>query len=153
MTEVCEAEQNWSGKSRQTGSCGFDHAITAQFKLRLHERSFISIRFHDFVTASKWMRFGSVYTEPFLYSLRHAEVITDQRDLGTKKESTILFFSAWRKVHLCSLGLTTRSNSFEKELTNTKSVKWLGVLIGSRSRGNIVIFWIASEKKRKCDVM
>ena len=56
------------------------------FMLRLHE------------TASKSMSFGSAYTEPFSYSLRHAEVITDQRDLGTKKESTILFFSAWRKV-------------------------------------------------------
>ena len=32
MTEVCEAERNWRGKSsrrtRQTGFCGFDHAIT-----------------------------------------------------------------------------------------------------------------------------
>ena len=82
-----------------------------KFKLRLHERGFISIRFHDFETASKSMRFGSVYTEPFPYSLRHAEVITHQRDLG-KKESTILFFSAWRKVHVCSPGMTTRSNSF-----------------------------------------
>ena len=63
------------------------------FMLSLHERGFISIRFHDFETASKSMRFGSVYTEPFPYSLRHAEVITHQRDLG-KKESTILSFSA-----------------------------------------------------------
>ena len=82
-----------------------------KFKLLLHERGFISIRFRDFETASKSMRFGSVYTEPFPYSLRHAEVITHQRDLG-KKESTILSFSAWRKVHVCSPGMTTRSNSF-----------------------------------------
>ena len=70
-------------------------------RLRLHERGFISIRFHDFKTAPKLMRFGSVYTEPFSYSLRHAEVITDQRD-PSKKESTILFFSSWRNVDLCS---------------------------------------------------
>ena len=68
-------------------------------RLRLHERGFISIRFHDFKTAPKLMRFGSVYTEPFSYSLRHAEVITDQRD-PSKKESTILFFSSWRNVDL-----------------------------------------------------
>ena len=49
-------------------------------RLRLHERGFIWIWFHDFKTAPKLMRFGSVYTEPFSYSLRHAEVITDQRD-------------------------------------------------------------------------
>ena len=36
-----------------------------KMRLRLHERGFISIRLHDFETASKWMRFGSVYTEPF----------------------------------------------------------------------------------------
>ena len=70
-----------------------------QLRLRLHERGFISIRFHDFKTAPKLMRFGSVYTEPFSYSLRHAEVITDQRD-PSKKESTILFFSSWRNVDL-----------------------------------------------------
>ena len=74
-------------------------------RLRLHERGFISTRFHDFETASKSMRFGIVYTEPFSYSLRHAEVITDQRDMGTKKESTILSFPAWRREHLCSPGL------------------------------------------------
>ena len=34
-------------------------------RLRLHERGFISIRFHDFETALKSMQFGSVYTEPF----------------------------------------------------------------------------------------
>ena len=34
-------------------------------RLRLHEHGFISIRFHDFETVSKSMRFGSVYTEPF----------------------------------------------------------------------------------------
>ena len=80
------------------------HVLSAkheEFRLRLHERSFISIRFHDFKTAPKLMRFGSVYTEPFSYSLRHAEVITDQRD-PSKKESTILFFSSWRNVDLCS---------------------------------------------------
>ena len=70
-----------------------------KLRLRLHERGFISIRFHDFKTAPKLMRFGSVYTEPFSYSLRHAEVITDQRD-PSKKESTILFFSSWRNVDL-----------------------------------------------------
>ena len=68
-------------------------------RLRLYERGFISIRFHDFKTAPKLMPFGSVYTEPFSYSLRHAEVITDQRD-PSKKESTILFFSSWRNVDL-----------------------------------------------------
>ena len=72
---------------------------TVVFRLRLHERGFISIRFHDFKTAPKLMQFGSVYTEPFSYSLRHAEVITDQRD-PSKKESTILFFSSWRNVDL-----------------------------------------------------
>jgi len=79
-------------------------------RLRLHERGFISIRY--FETASKSMRFVRVYTEPFSYSLGHAEVITEQRDLGTKKASTILFFSAWRRVDLCSPGLTTKPNSF-----------------------------------------
>ena len=92
--------------------CLVRHKILASLRLRLHERGFISIRFPGFETASKAMRFGSVYTEPFSYSLRHAEVIVDQRDLGTKRESTILFFSAWLKVHLCPPGLTTRSNSF-----------------------------------------
>ena len=71
----------------------------SELRLRLHERGFISIRFHDFKTAPKLMRFGSVYTEPFSYSLRHAEVITDQRD-PSKKESAILFFSSWRNVDL-----------------------------------------------------
>ena len=55
-------------------------------RLRLHERGFTSIWFHVLETAWKSMRFESVYTEPFSYSLRHAEVITDLRDLG-KKES------------------------------------------------------------------
>lgn len=32
---------------------------------RLHERGLASTRFHDFETASKSMRFVSVYTEPF----------------------------------------------------------------------------------------
>ena len=72
-----------------------------RLRLRLHERGFMSIRFHDFKTAPKLMGFGSVYTEPFSYSLRHAEVITDQRD-PSKKESTILFFSSWRNVDLFS---------------------------------------------------
>ena len=31
----------------------------------LYERGFTSTRFHDFETASKSMRFGSVYTETF----------------------------------------------------------------------------------------
>ena len=75
------------------------HRRRGCFRLRLHERGFISIQFHDFKTAPKLMRFGSVYTEPFSYSLRHAEVITDQRD-PSKKESTILFFSSWRNVDL-----------------------------------------------------
>ena len=35
------------------------------FRQRLHERGFTSTQFHDFETASKAMRFGSVYTEPF----------------------------------------------------------------------------------------
>ena len=33
---------------------------------RLHERGFTSTRFYGFETASKSMRFGGVYTEPFL---------------------------------------------------------------------------------------
>ena len=32
---------------------------------RLQERGFTSTRFHDFETAPKSMRFGSLYTEPF----------------------------------------------------------------------------------------
>ena len=39
--------------------------VAFRLRLRLHEHSFISIRFHDFETVSKSMRFGSVYTEPF----------------------------------------------------------------------------------------
>ena len=74
-------------------------ALFVSLRLRLHERGFILIWFHDFKTAPKLMRFGSVYTEPFSYSLRHAEVITDQRD-PSKKESTILFFSSSRNVDL-----------------------------------------------------
>ena len=35
------------------------------FRQRLHERSFKSTRLHEFETASKSMRFGSVYREPF----------------------------------------------------------------------------------------
>ena len=34
-------------------------------RLRLREHGFISIRFHDFETVSKSMRFGSVYMELF----------------------------------------------------------------------------------------
>ena len=34
-----------------------------------------------------------------------------------------------------------------------KVSKRLRVLLGNRSRGNIVIFWIALEKKGKYDVM
>ena len=60
-----------------------------RFRLRLHERGFISIRFHDFETAPKPMRFGSVYTEPFSYSLRHAEVITDQRYLSKTRSNSL----------------------------------------------------------------
>ena len=90
------------------------------FMLSLHERGFISIRFHDFETASKSLRFGSVYTEPFSYSLRHAEVITDPRDLCTKKESTIFLFSAWRKYRLLH-GKRARTG-FSHELV--KYLKW-----------------------------
>ena len=36
-----------------------------KLRQRLHERGFTSTRFHDFETASKSMRLGSVYTEPF----------------------------------------------------------------------------------------
>ena len=75
------------------------HYSSSRLRLRVHEHSFISIQFYDFEIASKSMRFGSVYREPVSYSLSHAEVITDQRDQGTKKESTILFFPAWQKVH------------------------------------------------------
>ena len=46
--------------------------------------AFTRTRFDDLETASKSMRFASVYTEPFSYCLRHAEVITDQRDLEAK---------------------------------------------------------------------
>ena len=55
-------------------------------KLRLHERGLTSILFHDFETAWKSMRFGSVYKQPFSDGLRHAEVTTDQRDLDKIKE-------------------------------------------------------------------
>ena len=86
--------------------------ISPYIRLRLHECDFLSIRFHDFDTPSKSMRFGSVYTGPFSYCLRHAEVISDQRNLGKikkKEESTISFLSAWRKVHPNSPGLTMKS--------------------------------------------
>ena len=43
----------------------FDLPFLLLFRLRLHELGFISIQFHDFETASKSMRFGSVYTKPF----------------------------------------------------------------------------------------
>lgn len=47
------------------------------------------------------MQFGNICTEPFSCCLRHAEVITNQRNLGTikeKEESMILFVSASRNV-------------------------------------------------------
>ena len=86
------------------------NAEMGSVRLRLHERGFISIRFHDFETAPKSMRFGSVYTEPFSYSLRHTEVITDQRILS-RKESTIFVLIITAKS--TSL-FTTRSNSLKK---------------------------------------
>ena len=89
--------------TRSPGSFSFNDTQNKQFalRLRLHECGFTSIRFQDFETASKSMRFGSVYTEPFSCCLRHAEVITNQRNLGTikeKEESMILFVSASRNV-------------------------------------------------------
>ena len=37
MKEVCEAEQNWRGKSKQTGFCGFDHARTGAIYFTFHK--------------------------------------------------------------------------------------------------------------------
>ena len=88
-------------------------------------------------------RYGSVLV---LFTSHTEGISTDQRDLGKikeKKESTILFLSAWRKVHPYSSRLTMMSRSFYNYLSNTKSLKGPRVLIGNQSRGDIVIFWIA----------
>ena len=61
------------------------------------------------LTTSKPIGFRSVYTEPFSYCFRHAEVVTGQRGLGNikeKKESITLILSAWRKVCPNYPGLT-----------------------------------------------
>ena len=63
-------------------------------RLRLHECDFTSIKFHDFETASKSMRFVNVYTEWNLGKIKE------------KEESTISFLSLWQKVHPNSPGLT-----------------------------------------------
>ena len=45
---------------------------------RLHERGFTSIRFHDFQTTAKSMRFGSVYTESFSPGNRSHDGISER---------------------------------------------------------------------------
>ena len=56
--------QSEEAMSRVTASAVF-FSGASQLRHRLHERGFASTRFDDFETASKSMRFGSVYTVPF----------------------------------------------------------------------------------------
>ena len=43
----------------------YSKIVILRLRHRLHEHGFTSTRFHDLETASKSMRFGSVYADPF----------------------------------------------------------------------------------------